>query len=77
MPLESHHKISARPGKQKSSQEKSPRDKTIKERVRAIMKLEKNEGHDKIVGETREKQEKPTVKPFKKLGEILKHASTP
>ncbi len=28
-------------------------------------------------GETREKQEKPTVKPFKKLGEILKHASTP
>ncbi len=27
--------------------------------------------------ETREKQEKPTVKPFKKLGEILKHASTP
>lgn len=69
MPLESYQKISARPGKQKSSREKSPADKTLKERVRAIMKREKNEGHNKIVGETRMK--------LKELFSDIKTKNTP
>lgn len=69
MPLESYQKISARPGKQKSSREKSPADKTLKERVRALMKREKNEGHNKIVGETRMK--------LKELFSDIKTKNTP
>lgn len=69
MPLESYQKISATPRKQKSSREKSPADKTLKERVRAIMKREKNEGHNKIVGETRMK--------LKELFSDIKSKNTP
>lgn len=54
MPLESHHKLSVRKKQQKSSTEK-PNTETIRERVRAILNREKNEGRTKIVQETRGK----------------------
>lgn len=54
MPLESHHKLSVRAKKQKSSVEK-PNNERIRERVRAILKREKDESGKKIIQETRGK----------------------
>ncbi len=52
MPLESHHKLSVRTKKQKSSAEK-PDNEGIRERVRAMLKREKDESGKKIIQETR------------------------
>lgn len=53
MPLDSHHRISIQPRKQKSSQEKIHVEKTIQERVRAILNKEKREESRKVREETR------------------------
>lgn len=57
MPLESHHKLSVRKKQQKSSVEK-PNTETIRERVRAILNREKNEGRNKIMQESRDNRSK-------------------
>ncbi|TXI26023.1 MAG: hypothetical protein E6Q61_01190 [Nitrosomonas sp.] len=54
MPLESHHKLSVRTKKQKSSAERPDTDR-IRERVRAILKREKDESGKKVIQETRGK----------------------
>lgn len=54
MPLESHHKLSVRKKQQKSSVEK-PNNERFRERVRAILKREKDESGKKIIQETRDK----------------------
>jgi len=69
MPLESHHKLSVRTKRQKSQVEKSTERKTIQDRVRTIMKHEKTESHNKIIGETRIK--------LKELFSDIKAKNTP
>ncbi len=69
MPLENFQKISSRNKKQKSQIEKSTERKTVQDRVRAIMKHEKTESHNKIVGETRMK--------LKELFSDIKTKNTP
>lgn len=54
MPLESHHRISIRTKKQKSSVEKGQTE-TIRERVRAIMDKEKRREFSKVREETQGK----------------------
>lgn len=68
MPLESHHKISIRTKNKKSSIEKLNTGR-IRERIRTILKREKEESGKKIIQETRGKlkeflkQMKPQVSP--------------
>lgn len=54
MPLESHQRISIRTKNKKSSVERPNTDR-IRERVRAILKREKDESGKKIIQETRDK----------------------
>lgn len=54
MPLESQHRISIRTKNKKSSVEKPETDR-IRERVRAILKREKDESGKKVIQETRDK----------------------